>query len=386
MQIYLDHGATTPTRPEAISLMHEVMTSQWGNPSSLHAWGERSTMAIERARLMVANLINGEAENIIFTSGGTEADNLALFGVARQYAQPQHMVISSVEHSAIARSAEWLEQMGWQITRLPVDRAGKIDPQSLIAALQPNTVLVSIIYGQNEVGTIQPIDKLGQICRDAAVWFHTDAVQAVGHIPIDVQTLPIDLLSISSHKIYGPQGVGALYMRPEVRLQPLLCGGGQEGGLRSGTQPVTAIAGFGLAAQLAQQELARESARLSQLRDRLFAQLSDIPDLTPTGAIQAERLPHHVSFCHCRINGRRLVRAMNATGIAISSGSACSSGSLVPSATLLAMGYSHEQALGAIRLTLGKSTTEADIDRTAQMLRQAIEHEELSGLKQALPL
>jgi cysteine desulfurase len=383
MQIYLDHGATTPTRPEAIALMHEVMNAQWGNPSSLHAWGERSAMAIERARLMVANLINGEAENIIFTSGGTEADNLALFGVARQYPQPQHMVISTVEHSAIARSAEWLEQMGWQITRLAVDRSGRIDPQSLIAALQTNTVLISIIYGQNEVGTIQSIDKLGQICRDAAVWFHTDAVQAVGHIPIDVQTLPVDLLSMSSHKIYGPQGVGALYMRPEVRLQPLLCGGGQEGGLRSGTQPVAAIAGFGLAAQLAQQELAIESARLSQLRDRLFAQLSDIPDLTPTGAIQAEgileRLPHHASFCHSRINGRRLVRAMNAAGIAISSGSACSSGSLVPSATLLEMGYSHAQALGAIRLTLGKSTTEADIDRTAQMLRQAIAREESEG-------
>ncbi len=379
MQIYLDHGATTPTRPEAIALMHEVMAAQWGNPSSLHTWGERSAMAIERARLMVANLINGEAENIIFTSGGTEADNLALFGVARQYSQPQHMVISTVEHSAIARSAEWLEQMGWQITRLCVDRAGRIDPQSLIGALQPNTVLVSIIYGQNEVGTIQPIDKLGQICRDAAVWFHTDAVQAVGHIPIDVQALPVDLLSMSSHKIYGPQGVGALYMRPEVRLRPLLLGGGQEGGLRSGTQPVAAIAGFGLAAQLAQQELAIESARLSQLRDRLFTQLSDIPDLIPTGAIQAERLPHHASFCHSRINGRRLVRAMNADGIAISSGSACSSGSLVPSATLLAMGYSQAQALGAIRLTLGKSTTEADIDRTAEILRQAIAQAEAEG-------
>jgi cysteine desulfurase len=383
MQIYLDHGATTPTRPEAIALMHEVMNAQWGNPSSLHAWGERSAMVIERARLMVANLINGEAERIIFTSGGTEADNLALFGVARQYPQPQHMVISTVEHSAIARSAEWLEQMGWQITRLPVDRAGRIDPQSLVAALQPNTVLVSIIYSQNEVGTIQPIDKLGQICRDAAVWFHTDAVQAAGHIPINVQTLSVDLLSISSHKIYGPQGVGALYMRPEVRLQPLLCGGGQEGGLRSGTQPVAAIAGFGLAAQLAQQELGIESARLSQLRDLLFAQLSNIRDLAPTGATQLEeiqeRLPHHASFCHSRINGRRLVRAMNTAGIAISSGSACSSGSLVPSATLLAMGYSQAQALGAIRLTLGKSTTEADIDHTAQILRQAIAKEESEG-------
>jgi cysteine desulfurase len=371
-QIYLDHGATTPTRPEASAIVQEVMTSQWGNPSSLHAWGERAAMVMERARLGVADLINAEAEHIIFTSGGTEADNLALFGIARQYSQPQHLIISSVEHSAIARPAEWLEQIGWQVTRLPVDSTGKVDPRSLIAALQPNTVLVSVIYGQNEVGTVQPIEKLAQICRDAAVWFHTDAVQAAGHIPIDVQTLPVDLLSISSHKIYGPQGVGALYVRPEVRLRPLLSGGGQEGGLRSGTQPIAAIAGFGVAAQLAQQELETESLRLAGLRDRLFEQLSDIADLIPTGSQQGERLPHHVSFCHSGINGRQIVRAMNAAGIAISSGSACSSGSLVPSATLLAMGYSQAQALGAIRLTLGRSTTKADIDRAARELRQAI--------------
>jgi cysteine desulfurase len=355
--------------------MQEVMAAQWGNPSSLHAWGERSAMAIERARLMVANSINGEAENIIFTSGGTEADNLALFGVARQYSQPQHLIVSSVEHSAIARPAEWLEQIGWQVTRLPVDGEGRIDPQSLVAALQPNTVLVSIVYGQNEVGTIQPIEKLGQICRDAAVWFHTDAVQVAGRIPIDLQTLPVDLLSISSHKIYGPQGVGALYVRPEVRLKPLLSGGGQENGLRSGTQPVAAIAGFGLAAELAQQELTTESPRLERLRERLFTQLADLPDLIPTGSRQTKRLPHHVSFCHSRINGRQIVRAMNALGIGISSGSACSSGTLFPSATLLAMGYSQAQALGAIRLTLGRATQEEDVDRAAQALRKAIAQE-----------
>lgn len=374
-QIYLDHGATTPTRLEAIAKMQEVMQTQWGNPSSLHAWGERAAMTIERARLAIADLINAEAEQIIFTSGGTEADNLALFGIARQYPQPQHLIISSVEHSAIARPAEWLEQIGWQVTRLPVDRFGRVDPRSLVAALRPNTVMVSVIYGQNEVGTIQPIEKLAQICRDAAVWFHTDAVQAAGHIPLNVQTMPVDLLSISSHKIYGPQGVGALYVRPEVGLRPLLRGGGQEGGLRSGTQPVAAIAGFGVAASLAQQELATESLRLAGLRDRLFEHLSDIRDLIPTGSRQGDRLPHHISFCHSGINGRQIVRAMNAAGIAISSGSACSSGSLVPSATLLAMGYSQTQALGAIRLTLGRSTTEAVIDRTARVLRQAIAQE-----------
>lgn len=371
MPIYLDHGATTPTRPEVISLIAEVMQSQWGNPSSLHAWGERAAMVVERSRFQVADLINGELEGVTFTSGGTESDNLAIFGMARRYSTPQHMIISTVEHSAIAQSAKLLEQMGWQITHLPVDRQGKLSPEALSKAIQPNTVMVSTIYGQNEVGTVQPIEKLGQICREAGVYFHTDAVQVVGRIPVDLQKLPVDLLSISSHKLYGPQGVGALYMRPGIELSPLLTGGGQENGLRSGTHPVAAIAGFGLAAQLAHQELAAEYQRLSNLRDRLFELLADIPDLVTTGST-TDRLPHHASFCFSRLNGREIVRAMDRVGIAISAGSACSSGAILPSPILLAMGFSEAQALGAIRLTLGKSTTSENIAQAAQSLRQIL--------------
>ena len=376
MQIYLDHGATTPARPEVINLMADVMRSQWGNPSSLHEWGERSTMAIERSRLQVASLLNADPEGIIFTSGGTESDNMVIMGIARQYRTPQHMIISSVEHSAIRLPAQYLEQHGWEITRLPVDRQGCVNPKDLAQALRPNTVLVSIIAAQNEVGTIQPIEKLGQICRNADVLFHTDAVQAIGKMPIDVQVLPIDLLSLSAHKFYGLQGIGALYINPlttkKRSLIPLIQGGGQERGYRSGTQAVAAIAGLGLAAELAEQELVSESARLTKLRDRLYALLADIPDLIPTGAIASERLPHHLSFYHKHIDGRRLVREMNFAGLAISSGSACSSGAIEPSTILLEMGYSPTEARNSIRLTLGKSNNEADIEWTSLVMHQIL--------------
>ena len=376
MQIYLDHGATTPARPEVINLMADVMRSQWGNPSSLHEWGERSTMAIERSRLQIASLLNADPEGIIFTSGGTESDNMVIMGIARQYRTPQHMIISSVEHSAIRLPAQYLEQHGWEITRLPVDRQGCVNPKELAQALRPNTVLVSIIAAQNEVGTIQPIEKLGLICRNADVLFHTDAVQAIGKMPIDVQVLPIDLLSLSAHKFYGLQGIGALYINPlttkKRSLIPLIQGGGQERGYRSGTQAVAAIAGLGLAAELAEQELVSESARLTKLRDRLYELLEDIPDLIPTGAIASERLPHHLSFYHKHIDGRRLVREMNFAGLAISSGSACSSGAIEPSTILLEMGYSPTEARNSIRLTLGKSNNEADIEWTSLVMHQIL--------------
>jgi cysteine desulfurase len=376
MQIYLDHGATTPARPEVIDLMTEIMRSQWGNPSSLHWWGERSTMVIERSRLQVASLINADPEGIVFTSGGTESDNMALMGIARQYQRPQHMVISSVEHSAVRLPAMYLERNGWEITYLPVDRYGQVSPQDLARSLRPNTVLVSIITAQNEVGTIQPIDKLGQICRSANVLFHTDAVQAIGKMPIDVQSLPIDMLSMSAHKFYGVQGIGAIYINPlttnKRSLIPLIQGGGQERGYRSGTESVAAIAAMGLAAELAEKELSIESTRLVKLRDRLFALLADITALIPTGAMGMERLPHHLSFYHKHIDGRRLVRELNFAGIAISSGSACSSGAIEPSSILLKMGYSETEARDSIRLTLGKSTTEADIDWTAMVMHQIL--------------
>lgn len=398
MQIYLDYSATTPTRPEAYATMQKVLTEQWGNPSSLHEWGQRSATVLEQARMQVAGLLNAyNAESIIFTSGGTEANNLAIIGVARRYTSPQHLIISSVEHSAVTEPARLLEHSGWEVTYLPVDSLGRVNPLDLEAAIRPNTVLVSVIYGQSEVGTIQPIAALGNIARSHGVLFHTDAVQVAGRLPIDVQQLPVDLVSISSHKIYGPPGTGALYIRPGVELEPLLLGGGQEMRLRSGTQAVPIIAGFGVAAELAAQEISSETPRLIGLRDRLFDLLANNPNLIPTGD-RYDRLPHHVSFSvhsgdQTKISGKSIVRQMNLAGIGISSGSACHSGKLSPSKVLLAMGYSESAAYGAIRLTIGKHTTQADIDWTAlalgqilQRLKPSIINDQLSMNNYQLPI
>jgi cysteine desulfurase len=376
MQIYLDHSATTPPHPEVIALMQQVMAQQWGNPSSLHAWGNRSATLLERARIQVGSLINAPPESIVFTSGGTEANNLAVFGAAWQSLAPQHLIISSVEHSAISVPAKMLEAQGWQVTRLPVDRVGRINPIDLQAALQSNTVLVSIIWGQSEIGTLQAISQLAKIVHDHGALFHTDAVQAAGRLSIDVQKIPIDLLSLSSHKLYGPQGSGALYVRPGVELSPVLGGGGQESQLRSGTQAVANIAGFGLAAELISQTMSMETLRLTQLRDRLFEQLADTP-LVVTGDLY-DRLPHHVSFCLPdadgeTISGKHLVRQMNLAGIGISAGAACSSGKITPSPILTAMGWNDRVAKTGIRLTLGRETTIEDIDWTAMVLHQILE-------------
>jgi len=377
MQIYLDYSATTPTRPEAIAAMQTVMADQWGNPSSLHDWGNRSATVLELARAQVAGLLNAPLDSVIFTAGGTEADNLAVMGVARCYGTPRHLIVSTVEHSAIAEPARLLETQGWAVTWLPVDHTGRVNPQDLAAAMRPETVLVSIIYGQSEVGTLQPIDELAAIARAHNVLFHTDAVQVAGRLPLDVQTLPVDLLSLSSHKLYGPQGAGALYIRPGVDLLPLLGGGGQEMGRRSGTQAVPNIAGFGVAAELALAEMPSETVRLIQLRDSLFHQLAEVPGLAVTGH-RRDRLPHHASFCVTGadgdfVSGKTLVRQMNLAGIGISAGSACHSGKLSPSPILKAMGYRDRDALCGIRLTLGRHTTLADIDWTAMVLRQVLD-------------
>jgi len=378
MQIYLDYSATTPPRTEANAAMQEVLTSSWGNPSSLHEWGERAATVLETARMQVASLLNAaNSESIIFTSGGTEADNLAIMGVARNYTTPQHIIISSVEHSAVTEPAKLLQQWGWDVTYLPVDATGRINPLDLQAVLKPNTVLVSVIYGQSEVGTIQPIETLGNITRNHGALFHTDAVQVAGRLPLDVQKLPVDLLSLSSHKIYGSQGAGALYVRPGVNLVPLLCGGGQELKLRSGTQALPAIASFGIAAQLAAQEMPIEAARLISLREQLFEALADTPSLVPTGD-RIFRLPHHVSFYLAsadseNITGKTIVRQLNLAGIAISAGAACHSGKLSPSPVLLAMGFSDAISRSGIRLTLGRETTSADIEWTAMVLKQVLQ-------------
>ncbi len=381
MQIYLDYSATTPPRSEVVAHVNKLLTEQWGNPSSLHQWGQRAAMIIETARVQVSSLINAtDPESIIFTSGGTEADNFAIFGITRQYSTPQHLIISSIEHPAISEPVSRLEAQGWEITRLPVDRQGRINPLDLKAAIRSNTVLISIIYGQSEVGTVQPIEELANLAHDHNILFHTDAVQTVGRLSIDVQRLPIDLLSVSAHKIYGIQGAGALYVRPGVNIDPLLLGGGQEGKKRSGTQAVPVIGGFGLAAELAGKEMSAESDRLMGLRDRLFDLMADCPYVIPTGD-RLYRLPHHVSFIINdpfgtveteKITGKMIVRQMNLAGIAISAGSACHSGKLSPSPILLAMGYSQQEAIKGIRLTLGRHTTLEDIDWTAMVLQQVL--------------
>lgn len=378
MQIYLDYSATTPQRQEVAAKIQQVTSTQWGNASSLHSWGERAALVLEEARFQVSRLINAsDPETIAFTSGGTEANNLAIFGITRQYCQPQHLIISSVEHSAIAEPVKLLENWGWQVTRLGVNRQGRVDPRELEASLQGNTVLVSIIYGQSEVGTLQPIEDLAAIAHDRGVLFHTDAVQVAGRLPLDVKGLGVDLLSFSSHKLYGPQGIGALYRGRDVELMPLLLGGGQESGMRSGTQAISLIAGFGIAADLASKELVEERARLRELRDRFFDLLADCPYLIPTGD-RLHRLPHHVSFCLTpplagEVTGKAIVRQMNLAGIAIGAGSACHSGKLSPSPILKAMGYDDAMALAGIRFSLGKETTREDIDWTAMVLKQILE-------------
>lgn len=375
MQIYLDYSATTPPRQEVIAAMQVAMQQHWGNSSSLHYWGNRAATALERSRQHIADLINApNPESIIFTAGGTEANNLAIFGLTQHIANPQHVITSAVEHSAIAKPIHMLAARGWQVTWLPVDSKGAVCPTDLEAAVQPNTSLISIIYGQSEVGTLQPVEELAGIARSRGIPFHTDAVQVAGRLPIDVQQLPVDLLSLSSHKIYGPQGAGALYVRQPQRLSPILEGGGQEHGLRSGTQAIPNIVGFGLAAKLAAVEMPTETLRLIHLRDRFFSLMADTPSLLPTGHPR-NRLPHHISFClpHTTITGKHLVRQMNLAGIGISAGSACHSGKLTPSPILIAMGFDEVTAKSGIRLTLGRQTTKADVEWSAMVLKQVLE-------------
>ena len=382
MQIYLDYSATTPPRSEVVDCVGQVLSYNWGNPSSIHQWGKKASMILETARVKIANSIKAsDLESIVFTSGGTEANNLAILGIAKQYKKKQHIIISSVEHSSINKPIEFLEANGWEITRLPVNCQGRINPLDLKAAIRENTVLVSIIYGQSEVGTIQPIQELCQIAKSYDILFHTDAAQAIGKLAISVQDLNVDLLSFSAHKIYGTQGAGALYIRPGIKVHPLLHGGGQEQGIRSGTQSLATIAGLGVATELICKEMVEENNRLIQLRNQLFKYMFDCPYLIVSGH-QKHRLPHHVSFISSdllknektvRITGQTIVRHMNLAGIGISAGSACHSGKLVPSPILLAMGYSASDATSGIRLTLGKNTTQDDIVWTTTVLKQILD-------------
>lgn len=373
-RIYLDHSATTPVHPEVAEAMLAVLKDKFGNPSSIHGFGREAREAVERARDQVAALIGARSEEIIFTSGGTEADNLAIIGAAYAYRdRGQHMVTSKIEHHAVLDAFKFLEKQGFEVTYLPVDRYGQVSVELFREAMRDDTILVSLMHANNEVGTIQPIAEIGRLTRERGVLFHTDAVQTVGRIPVDVKALNVDLLTLSAHKFYGPKGVGALYLRRRVKIQPLVHGGGQERKYRSGTENVPGIIGLGRAAELAAAEMPQRAAYLTELGRTLAERiLSEIPDVILTGHPQ-ERVPGHVSVCFAGVEGESLLIKLDLEGIAASSGSACTSGSLEPSHVLLALGLPHEVAHGSLRLTLGKDNTPSEVERVMEKLPRIVE-------------
>ncbi len=362
--VYLDHSATTPLDPEVLQAMMPYLTEEFGNASSVYGLGQRARQAIDQARDEVAAFYGVVAKEVIFTSGGTEGDNFALRGIAERNAdRGRHIITSTIEHDAVLRSAEALERDGFEVTRLRVDRFGLVDPAALSEALRPDTILVSIMHANNEVGTIEPIHELVAVTRERSdAYFHTDAVQSTGKIPVRVDELGVDLLSMSAHKLHGPKGVGCLIVRSGVRLEPQLHGGGHERNRRAGTENVAGVVGLAKAMGIASRDLTTNTAHLTALRDRLIEGVLDrIPGAELTGHPQ-QRLPHHASFLFAGVEGESLLLQLDMDGIAASSGSACTSGSLEASHVILALGYPRERALGSLRLSVGKGNTDADID------------------------
>ena len=368
-RIYLDHAATTPTRPEVVKAMLPYFTDAFGNPSSIYSYGQEARGAVEEARTKVAELIGARSEEIIFTSGGTEADNFALKGVA--YANEHkgnHIITTSIEHHAVLEVCKFLERRGFKITYLPVDKYGLVDPDDVKRVITDKTILISVMHANNEVGTIEPVEEIGKIAREAGVYFHTDAVQTEGHIPVNVDELKVDLLAISAHKFYGPKGVGALYVRKGTRLVSLLHGGEQEKRRRAGTENVPAIVGLGKAVELAGQEMGKEAERLAYLRDKLIKGLGEKIDHIRLNGHPTRRLPNNVNVSVDFVEGESMLLSLDLEGICASTGSACSSASLEPSHVLLALGLPPEQAHGSLRFTLGRENTEADVERVLEVL------------------
>ena len=370
--IYLDHAATTPTRPEVVARMLPYFGELFGNPSSIYTLGRKSLDAIDSAHEAVARALNCRPTEIVFTGGGSEADNLAIKGIA--YAQRRrgdHIITTAIEHHAVLRTCERLEQEGYHVTYLPVDEYGRVTPEQVEAAITDQTALVTIMYANNEIGTIQPIAEIGRICRERRVPFHTDAVQAGGQIELDVAALQVDMLSLSAHKFYGPKGVGLLYVRQGTRVQPQTLGGSQERNRRAGTENVPGVVGAAYALELARSERERENARLQALRDQLIAGMLALPDVRLTGH-PTERLPQHASFTVAGVEGESLLLNLDLVGITASSGSACATGDIEPSHVLSAMGIPASAARGALRLTLGHSVTEEDIATTLQRMGEIL--------------
>jgi cysteine desulfurase len=374
-KVYLDHSATTPVAEEVLKAMTPYFTEIPGNPNSLHSWGQAARRAVDEARQNVASLIGADARDIVFTGCGSAADNLAIKGAAwADKKGRKHVITSAVEHHAVTDTFKWLGKNGYEVTALPVDEYGMVRPETLKGALRDDTLLVSIMHANNEVGTVNPIEELGALCRERGALFHTDAVQTAGHIPIDVSKLPVDMLTMSAHKMYGPKGIGALYIRRGIKLIPLVHGGGQEYGIRSGTENTAGIVGFGEAAKLAARlHEEGEETRVSALRDKLLDGIIErIPNSFVTGH-RTKRLPFHGSVCVKLIEGEGMLLRMDYAGIGVSSGSACTSGSLEPSHVLLAMGLDHATAHGSVRLTLGRGTSEEDIDYVLEKFPPIVE-------------
>ncbi|HHT69335.1 MAG TPA: cysteine desulfurase NifS [Firmicutes bacterium] len=372
-EIYMDHAATTPVRPEVVEVMLPYFGTEFGNASSVYGWGRRAHQALDQARDTVAELLGAASNEIIFTSGGSEGANLAIKGVAWAYqTKGKHIITSAIEHHAVLDTALWLKKHGFEVTILPVDEEGFVSPAEVEKALRPDTILVSIMHANNEVGTIQPIAEIGAIVRKHGAFFHTDAVQTAGVLDLNVEELNVDLLSLSAHKFYGPKGVGTLYVRKGVRLDPLIHGGAQERRRRAGTENVAGIVGLAKAFELAREERVAENARLTKLRDRLIEGLQTIPSSKVNGSL-SQRLPNNVNVCFQYIEGESMLLNLDLRGIAASSGSACTSGSLDPSHVLLAMGLTHEIAHGSLRLTLGRDNTESDVDFVLQEIPVIVE-------------
>ena len=373
MRIYMDHAATTPVDKEVIQTMLPYFDKKFGNASSLHQFGQEAKEALENNRETVAKLINAEPREVIFTSGGTESDNWAIKKIAfTNEDRGNHIITSKIEHHAVLESCEFLEKNGFKVTYLPVDKYGLVNPEDIKKAITKNTILVTIMHANNEIGTIEPIEEIGKICKEKGVYFHTDAVQTVGKIPIDVKKMNVDLLSSSSHKLYGPKGVGFLYIKKGTKLSPMIHGGGHEFCLRSGTENIAGIVGFAKACELAQRDMEKRVKHEKKLADRLIRGVSKIPESWLNGHPE-KRLPGNTNFCFKYIEGESLILHLDDKGIAASTGSACSTKSLKPSHVLTAIGLSPVDAHGSLRLTLGKDNTEKEIDYVLDVLPKIVE-------------
>jgi len=371
-RIYLDNSATTPVDKRVLEAMKPFFSEMYGNASSLHKFGQEAKKNMEESREKIAEIINAKREEIVFTSGGTESDNLAIEGICFANKEKNHIITSNIEHHAVLHTCRWMEKQGFEVTYLPVDKYGLINPATLESEIKDNTGLVSIMFANNEIGTIEPIVEIGKICREKGVCFHTDAVQAFGKIPIDVNKYNIDLLSMSAHKVYGPKGVGALFVRNDINIEPIIHGGGHENEIRSGTENIAGIVGFGKAAEIAKKEMKKEAAREIKLRDKLIKGVLKIENSHLNGH-PVKRLPNNTNFWFEFIEGESLVVWLDSKGIAASTGSACSSKSLEPSHVLLAIRLKHEQAHGSLRMTLGKENTKKDINYVLEVLPEIIE-------------